>query len=86
MSLWRVGHERQRSGRQVGRLRADGARQRAAICSVLIVTIVVAAYSSAFAKGAFKPFRLKTVEGSPMTLQDLLSKVTLVTFFFPTCG
>jgi cytochrome oxidase Cu insertion factor (SCO1/SenC/PrrC family) len=32
----------------------------------------------------FKPFELKTVEGSSKTLDALKGKVTLVNFFFPT--
>jgi peroxiredoxin len=39
-----------------------------------------------FSKDSFKPFKLKSLEGSPKALQDYLNKATLVTFFFPTCG
>ncbi len=31
-------------------------------------------------------FALRTLYGSPGTLQEYLNKVTLVTFFIPTCG
>lgn len=35
---------------------------------------------------AFKPFKLKTLEGQEQTLADVLGpKATLVVFFFPTC-
>jgi thiol-disulfide isomerase/thioredoxin len=33
----------------------------------------------------FKPFRLKTLDGTDKTLQDYSNKVTLVSFFFPKC-
>jgi peroxiredoxin len=33
----------------------------------------------------FKPFTLKTMDGSKKTLQDYSNKVTLVSFFFPRC-
>ncbi|HOM98792.1 MAG TPA: hypothetical protein PLM33_00910 [Acidobacteriota bacterium] len=32
----------------------------------------------------FKPFVLEDLEGNPRALQDLLGRVTLVAFFFPT--
>jgi thiol-disulfide isomerase/thioredoxin len=35
---------------------------------------------------AFKSFELETLEGENRTLSDFLSKATLVSFFFPTCG
>jgi peroxiredoxin len=33
----------------------------------------------------FKPFKLKTLDGSDKTLLDYTNKVTLVSFFFPRC-
>jgi len=36
-------------------------------------------------EGTFKQFKYRTVEGSTMTLSDVLGKATLVVFFFPTC-
>ena len=33
----------------------------------------------------FKPFALKTLEGTPKTLRDFSGKATLVGFFFPSC-
>jgi thiol-disulfide isomerase/thioredoxin len=38
-----------------------------------------------FAADRFKPFKLKTLEGAPATLQDVKGKATLVGFFFPSC-
>jgi len=35
---------------------------------------------------AFRSFELKNLDGEEKTLGDFLSKVTLVTFCFPTCG
>jgi peroxiredoxin len=42
--------------------------------------------SSVSAADRFKPFTLKTVEGSARSLKDYLNRATLITFFFPTCG
>jgi thiol-disulfide isomerase/thioredoxin len=33
----------------------------------------------------FKPFKMKSLEGVHQTLADVLGKVTLIGFFFPTC-
>jgi thiol-disulfide isomerase/thioredoxin len=33
----------------------------------------------------FKPFKMKTLDGTDKTLQDFANKVTLVSFFFPKC-
>jgi thiol-disulfide isomerase/thioredoxin len=33
----------------------------------------------------FKPFKMKTLDGTDKTLQDYANKVTLVSFFFPKC-
>ena len=33
----------------------------------------------------FKPFKLKTLDGTDKTLQDYANKATLVSFFFPKC-
>jgi peroxiredoxin len=53
---------------------------------VLLLAAVMAAGSSASEGEAFKPFKLKTPEGSEKTLSDVLGpKATLVVFFFPTC-
>jgi cytochrome oxidase Cu insertion factor (SCO1/SenC/PrrC family) len=59
----------------------------------LVVSLVLAwslavpapAAENADADRTFKPFRLKTVEGSSVVLADLLGTATLVVFFFPTC-
>jgi cytochrome oxidase Cu insertion factor (SCO1/SenC/PrrC family) len=36
--------------------------------------------------GSLKPFTLKTLDGTPKTLADVLGKATLVVFFYPTCA
>ncbi|MBI4480773.1 MAG: TlpA family protein disulfide reductase [Acidobacteria bacterium] len=41
--------------------------------------------TNAHAADKFKPFKLKTLEGTPKTLQDYANKATLVSFFFPSC-
>jgi peroxiredoxin len=35
--------------------------------------------------GGFKPFKLKTTDGVPKSLTEVLGKTTLVVFFYPTC-
>lgn len=40
---------------------------------------------SVHAADKFKPFKLKTIEGTSKTLQDFEGKAILVSFFFPTC-
>jgi peroxiredoxin len=53
---------------------------------VLLLSLSLAPTDAAAAGEAFKPFRLKTLEGEQKSLTDVLgSKATLVTFFFPTC-
>ena len=37
------------------------------------------------AGGSLKPFKLKTLDGAPRTLANVLGKATLVVFFYPTC-
>jgi peroxiredoxin len=37
------------------------------------------------AGSAFKPFKLKTLDGTEKALTDVLGKATLVVFFYPTC-
>jgi thiol-disulfide isomerase/thioredoxin len=53
-------------------------------CALAITLLLAQNY--VLPKEGFKPFALKTLEGSPKTLQDYLNRATLVTFFFPTCG
>jgi len=52
------------------------------ILGVLLLASVVA---PAAAAGKFKPFKLRTLDGAERTLADVLGRVTLVVFFFPTC-
>lgn len=40
---------------------------------------------SANAPDTFKPFKLKTLNGTRKTLEDFSKKATLVSFFFPNC-
>jgi thiol-disulfide isomerase/thioredoxin len=40
----------------------------------------------ASAAEAFRPFKLKALEGGERKLADVLGKATLVVFFFPTCS
>jgi thiol-disulfide isomerase/thioredoxin len=40
---------------------------------------------NASAADKFKPFKLKTLDGTPKTLQDFANRTTLVGFFCPRC-
>jgi cytochrome oxidase Cu insertion factor (SCO1/SenC/PrrC family) len=50
-----------------------------------LLFVVVAAADRAAADESFKPFKMKTLDGTQRTLSDVLGKATLVVFFFPTC-
>ena len=55
---------------------------------VLLGALLLAAVvtqSPAAAAESFKPFKLKTLDGSQRSLPDVLGKATVVVFFFPTC-
>jgi thiol-disulfide isomerase/thioredoxin len=52
----------------------------------LVLVACVALQDLAAGPATFKPFRMNTPEGTPVALSDVLGKVTLVVFFFPTCG
>jgi cytochrome c biogenesis protein CcmG/thiol:disulfide interchange protein DsbE len=60
-------------------------RTSGALLAALLMTCVAAAQQQP-AVETFKPFTLKTPEGTKKTLTDVLGKTTLVVFFFPTCG
>ena len=51
----------------------------------LLVLAATAASSRVSADERFKPFKLKTLEGTQRSLSEVLGKATLVVFFFPTC-
>lgn len=51
----------------------------------VLLLAAVATQNPAAAAESFKPFKLKTLEGSPRSLPDVLAKATVVVFFFPTC-
>jgi len=51
----------------------------------VLLLAAVATQNPAVAAESFKPFKLKTLEGSPRSLPDVLGKATVVVFFFPTC-
>jgi cytochrome oxidase Cu insertion factor (SCO1/SenC/PrrC family) len=57
---------------------------RTVLLGVLLLSAVVT-HDRAAAAESFKPFKLKTLEGSPRSLPDILGKATVVVFFFPTC-
>jgi peroxiredoxin len=51
-------------------------------CAALLLALVT---GQATAADAFKPFTLKTLDGTERSLSDVLGKATLVVFFYPTC-
>jgi peroxiredoxin len=51
----------------------------------LVLVFVLTFDHSGTAADKFKPFKLKTLDGTTKTLQDLAGKATLVSFFFPSC-
>jgi thioredoxin-related protein len=56
-----------------------------ALARLLIVALFVTAAGLA-AEEKFKPFKLKTPEGSRVALAEVLDRATLVVFFFPSCS
>jgi len=57
---------------------------RRVLLGVLLLA-AVAMQDRAAAAESFKPFKLKTLEGSQRSLPDVLAKATVVIFFFPSC-
>ena len=58
----------------------------AVLLPVLLTAALAAAQTQSPAQEKFRPFKLKTPEGTQKTLPDVLGKATLIVFFFPTCG
>ncbi len=54
------------------------------LCCLLVASVLL---TQARASGAdkFKPFKLKTLDGTSKTLQDFANKATLISFFYPRC-
>ena len=57
---------------------------RRVLLGVLLLAAVVMQNRAAAAEN-FKPFKLKTLEGSQRALPDVLARATVVIFFFPSC-
>ena len=55
------------------------------ICCLLLASLLLQ-YQNAPAAEKFKPFKLKTLDGTKKTLQDFANKVILVGFYYPTCA
>jgi cytochrome c biogenesis protein CcmG/thiol:disulfide interchange protein DsbE len=58
------------------------------LVAIVVLAGALAAPAGGAATGAdrvFKPFALKALDGSHVTLSDVLGRATLVVFFFPTC-
>ena len=54
------------------------------LCCLLLASLLLP-QEIATAADKFKPFKLKTLDGTPKTLQDFANKATLISFFFPRC-
>jgi thiol-disulfide isomerase/thioredoxin len=54
--------------------------------SCLLLILMLLPSQSAPAAEKFKPFKLKTLDGTKKTLQDFANKTTLVAFYYPTCA
>ena len=54
------------------------------LCCLLVMAALLP-QGSAKEPDKFKPFKLKTLDGTKRTLSDYLNKVTLVSFFYPKC-
>lgn len=69
-------------------------RHYGALIPILLLAGLIACSESAdlsprqkaHSEGSLKPFHLQTPEGESKTLNHFLNQVTLVNFFFPTCG
>ncbi len=55
-----------------------------AACCLICIAVLLSATAPAAEK--FKPFKLKTLDGTKKTLQDFSSKAILVAFYYPTCA
>lgn len=56
------------------------------LMSFCIFILLLAWVCPGHASDRFKPFKLKTIDGTTRTLDDYKGKATLVAFFFPTCS
>jgi peroxiredoxin len=56
---------------------------RTLVCAAFILGFLLP--EQAIAADKFKPFTLKTLDGSERSLSSVLGKATLVVFFYPTC-
>jgi peroxiredoxin len=63
-------------------------RNRAAVLAIgrLLLSLLLLCCESTPAADKFKPFKLKTLDGTTKTLQDFANKATLVAFYYPTCA
>ena len=56
------------------------------VLRVLCAALLLASFETpAVAADEFKPFKLKTLDGTERTLAEMLGKATLVVIFYPTC-
>ena len=53
------------------------------VCAVFALAVLLP--QRAAGADRFKPFTLKTLDGSERSLSNVLGKATLVVFFYPTC-
>jgi cytochrome oxidase Cu insertion factor (SCO1/SenC/PrrC family) len=57
---------------------------RRVVLGALLCAVIPSA-DRASADDSFRPFKMKTLDGTQRTLSDVLGRATLVVFFFPTC-
>jgi thiol-disulfide isomerase/thioredoxin len=55
------------------------------LCGVLLMVFLALQHRVA-AEERLKPFKMRTLEGVMTSLSDVRGKVTLIVFFFPSCG
>ena len=54
------------------------------LCCLLVFSLLLP-QGSAKDPDKFRPFKLKTLDGTKKTLEDYANKATLISFFFPRC-
>jgi peroxiredoxin len=61
-------------------------RAAALALNCLLLTSLLLGCESAPAAEKFKPFKLRTLDGTTKTLQDFANKATLIAFYYPSCA
>jgi len=56
-----------------------------ALCCLLLTSLLLSCENVQAAE-KFKPFKLRTLDGTTKTLQDFANKATLIAFYYPSCA